>query len=59
MEYNKKVFSKFFFIDISGKSIKMIEDKNNGSISFFYMPNSSQKGLSKEFLCDNDVIVQR
>jgi len=57
MEYNKEVFSNFFFINTSGKSIKMVEDKSDGSISFFYDANSSQKGTLEESLSDSSVIV--
>lgn len=57
MEYNKEVFSNFFFINTSGESIKMVEDKSDGSISFFYDANSSQKCLSEESLSDSSVIV--
>lgn len=57
MNYNKDVFSDFFFINTSGKTVNMVENKKDGSISFLYTANLPQKGTLEKSLPDSGVIL--
>lgn len=57
MNYNKDIFSDFFFINTSGKTISMVDSKKDGSISFLYTANLPRKGTLEKPLPDSGVIL--